>query len=536
MPTRSVALALGVFGICIGPAPAAPPAIEYIDPAGARRGSETAIKISGTWGDWPPQVWADRPVLEIAAAEEKDQLKVRVAADAAPGVYWFRLHNGEGATPMIPLIVGTLPEVQEQEPNESAGEAQSLDEPCTANGRLQQRGDVDVYKVRAEAGQTLVAAVDANRTLRSPMDAVLQITTSDGFVLAQNDDARGLDPLLVFEVPATADYLIRVFAFPERPNTSVAFAGGPNFVYRLTVTIGGFLDYALPMAARSGEPVAARAGGWCLPADQMPLNFQERSDGAAVLFHPELAGSLEVPLLAESFALLTSSQASASSPLTLPVSITGCFTQPGQHDVYTLEAKKGQKLSIVAEAEALGYELDPVIQFRNAAGELIKEVDDLSKSRDAELVQAIAADGQYRIEIGDVHGLAGPRHVYRLTIEEAVPDFSLSLAAGEHGVKPGESVAIPIAVSRQNGFAEEIEVTAIELPEGISAEPVVSSNKGESAKSVKLMLTASQTAHSGNLLIVGQAAESPFRRTARFSVPGSRAGHRAVWLTVTPSK
>ena len=41
----------------------------------------------------------------------------------------------------------------------------------------------------------IVAVMDANRTLGSPMDGLLQVVSPRGFVLAQNDDSNGLDPL-----------------------------------------------------------------------------------------------------------------------------------------------------------------------------------------------------------------------------------------------------------------------------------------------------------------------------------------------------
>ncbi len=81
------------------------------------------------------------------------------------------------------------------------------------------------------AGQTLVASVAAHGTLGSPMDAVLQICSSDGFVLRQNDDFHGLDPQLVFDAPRDGKYVIRIFAFPASPNSSISFSGKPSYVY-----------------------------------------------------------------------------------------------------------------------------------------------------------------------------------------------------------------------------------------------------------------------------------------------------------------
>ena len=49
------------------------------------------------------------------------------------------------------------------------------------------------------------------------MDAVLQVVSAKGFVLAQNNDAVGRDPRIVFEAPTTGTYIVRLFAFPSTP-------------------------------------------------------------------------------------------------------------------------------------------------------------------------------------------------------------------------------------------------------------------------------------------------------------------------------
>ena len=96
----------------------------------------------------------------------------------------------------------------------------------TVNGRLAKAGDVDGFAVSLTRGQTLVASLEAERPLGSPMDAVLQVVSPEGLVLAQNDDDVGRDPRIVFEAPSTGTYIVRLFAFPAKPDSSIRFAGG----------------------------------------------------------------------------------------------------------------------------------------------------------------------------------------------------------------------------------------------------------------------------------------------------------------------
>src|SRR5579885_710126 len=178
---------------------AAPPALTYLYPAGAQRGQTVEVTAGGTFERWPVRAWVDRPGVEVRAAKERGKLTVAVARDAIPGVCWLRLYDEQGASGLRPFVVGTLPEVQEQEPNDTPASAQVLPSASVVvNGRLQKAGDVDAFAIRLHKGQTLVASLEANHTLGSPLDGVLQVRSADGFVLAQNNDEHGLDPQVVF--------------------------------------------------------------------------------------------------------------------------------------------------------------------------------------------------------------------------------------------------------------------------------------------------------------------------------------------------
>src|SRR5581483_10130568 len=106
----------------------------------------------------------------------------------------------------------------EKEPNDDYRHAQPLDKSCVVNGRLEKTGDVDCFAIHLTRGQTLVASMEANRTLGSPMDAVLQVVSARGTVLEENNDYHELDPQLMFTAPADGTYVVRTFAFPAVPD------------------------------------------------------------------------------------------------------------------------------------------------------------------------------------------------------------------------------------------------------------------------------------------------------------------------------
>ncbi len=529
-----IEVALGVILLLFAAAAnAAPPQLNYLFPAGGRRGASVEVTADGAFSNWPPEVWVDRDGVRVEAGEKKGMLKVVIDEGAEAGVYWLRVYDVEGASALRPFIVGSLREMLETEPNDDPVKPQSLDNAAVViNGKFNKQGDVDGYAVELEVGQTLVASLEAHETLASPLDAVLQVTNREGFVLEQNDDGRGLDPLLVFEAPDSGTYLVRAFCFPSKPNSTIDFAGGEDHVYRLTITTGGFLDHTMPLAVAAGQQAEVRAVGWNIPAAARSVKINPPADAQdVVIAHPEIAGSVRLPVV--DVPIVLEDDGDAPQRLELPAVVSGTIALAGEVDDFILPGKKGQKLTLTLESRSLGLPLDAVLQVVNAAGEVVQKVDDVSTQRDPTLEFAPPADEDYTLQIFDLHRRGGPRFAYRLRAEAARADFQLTLAGGEFVITPGKPLEIPVAIVRTGGFAEEIEITAVDLPPGVTAAPVKSLAKGDSAKGVKLVVTATADAAGGAIRIVGHAAtDQASKRVARFTVADGTATHDRAWLTV----
>jgi hypothetical protein len=546
---------------------AAPPKLNYLFPAGLQRGQTVAITASGEFGAWPVQVWVDRPGLTITCEADKGKLQVAAAADAIPGVYWLRLFDGEGATSLKPLVVGTLPEVIDAEPNDLPHKPQAVEPRVVVNGKLAKNGDVDGYRVELKQGQTLVASVQGHSVLGSPMDSVLQLcelvernTSSvagappriEAFTVAQNHDATGLDPQVVFTAPKDAAYVVRLFAFPAEPNSTIAYSGAETYVYRLTLTSGGYFDRTLPLALpadAAGPQSPVQLLGWSIPDAARTL--QVPPPGASAnpllpvdeqvewLFHPDLAGAIAVPRVPHpSVVAADTSDPAQPQDVAVPCTISGQLETPRDADAFVFAAAKGQKLRVTALGHSLGFPIDPFLAVLDESGKALAEVDDDGRQdRDPQLVFTSPADGRYRVVVRDLAHLGGPRFCYRVTIEPALPDYALSLAADSFVLAADKPLEIPVTIDRRDGQAEAIEIRAEGLPPGVTAEPVVSEPKGESAKSVKLVLKADPAAiqPGGSVIrITGQTkGDSPLVRTARFplNLPLTQP-HGAAWLTV----
>ncbi len=515
-----------------------PPKVDYLFPGGTQRGQSIDVTAGGKFESWPVGITIDHPGLTIECGEEKGKLKLNASDGATPGLYWIRFYAPEGATNALPFMVGTLSEIEEVEPNNAPSQPQTISPVATVvNGRLGGNNDVDTFALELTAGDTLVAAVDAHETLGSPMDTVLQVLSPEGFVYVLQDDERGLDPLCVFTAPSDGAYLVRLFGFPATPNQRITMAGAATFVYRLTLTTSGYLDRAYPLAVNASAPSAVALGGWNLPeasANLMPSVFTDES--RALVFQPELAQCIPLALVDhESLVEHEPNARDMPSSIPMPVSMTGCIAEEDDEDAFQIDATSGTTLDIRVEARELCFPLDPVVQVLDASGKVLKEVDDTSGGRDVQFDFAVPADGPLTISVRDLHRNGGPRYMYRLEITEGQPDFQLTAGAETLSVEKGQSLDIEVAVVRTRGFAEPIEVTMVDLPPGVSVEPVVSAPEGDTAKKVTLKLTASDELSSGPVRIEGRSqGDSKLVQQATVALKIPRIRSDLLWLTVRP--
>jgi len=548
---------------------AAPPKVNHFFPAGGQRGQTIAVTVAGEFSNWPVQVWSDRLGLTATCEADKGKLKLAIAADALPGAYWLRLHDAEGASSLRPFIVGTLPEIEEVEANDSPDKVAPLEPRVTINGRLRKNGDEDGFMVPLQKGQTLVASAAAHTVLGSPMDSVLQIceTTvrtdpltrqpeTEVFVATQNHDAIGLDPQIAFIARKDGPHLVRLFAFPSEPNSTIGFAGGDNFIYRLTLTTGGFVDHAFPLAVSSAATNVTLAG-WNLAEASVELPASD--EPLAWLFHPDAAGAWPVPRVAQA-SIIASDVSDPSQPqeVQLPVTISGRLEHSGDVDAFAFVGTKGQKVRAQVEARSLGFPTDATVTLLDAGGQVVAEQDDTGRDdRDPMLTASLAADGQHRVVIRDLAGRGGLRMAYRLTIETPQPDFQLSLAVDSFVLAADKPLEIPLTVSGVEGFSESVDIRVLDLPPGVTAAPLNvqatgGSGNGGSGRRGRRGGGGQQAAPANAKLILSadpaaiQPGGGPMRIEGRFKVEDDELvriarfplglpltdKHSAVWLTV----
>ncbi len=173
-------------------------------PAGGKAGEPTAVQYLGD---------AAGPLAQdIAVRAEQGMMKL-FPSDAngiCPSAITFR------SSPFGNAL--------EQEPNQEIATANPVDATLSFNGIIGQPGDVDCFKFAAKKGQVFDVECFARR-IRSGLDPVINIYYADGRSIAGNDDSRGPDAYIRFQVPEDAEYVVRVADHLGR--------GQVDFVYRI---------------------------------------------------------------------------------------------------------------------------------------------------------------------------------------------------------------------------------------------------------------------------------------------------------------
>ena len=498
-----------------GSAAAAPPAVTTLSPAGGERGTTIAVIATGTFDAWPVRVWSSSPSVLAKAEKEKGKFAVTLAKDAPLGAHWLRFHDDTGASPLRPFLVGEFPEIAETEPNDDPKTAPVIAMPTVVNGVLGKSGDVDCFRVKLAKGQTLVASLEAHRTLRSPMDAVLQLVSDTGAVVGQNHDVRGLDPELVFTAPAEGTYAVRLFAFPSQPDSSIRHFGSPACVYRLTLATGCFVDFATPLAVERDREATLNLRGWNLKDKSVKLGKNEDRFGIVREPHPCFDSPTDKPL----------------SP---PFTVTGFVEKAGSPSVVLVAGTARKPLAIRLENAELS--LNPILRIAGADGKLLSKFEPSVLNNAIEAAFTPPTTATCRFEVRDLFDSAGPRHAYRLRVVPAIPDLDAKVATDRFIIAVGTPLDIPITVQRRHGFTGELVAFAENLPEGIAVEVAPPQPKPD-PNTLTLRLTATKPIAGGPIRIgVAKKGDDAFRRVASATLADFDRPAPHMWLTATAAK
>ena len=231
------------------------PVVTQVVPRGVVRGEETVVTLKGSRLSDATEVLCDLPgieILEVKPVKNAVEVKLKTAADLAPGLYPIRLVTKSGIANLRLLGVGTMPIVQEVEPNNDFGTPQRIELNSTVEGVVK-REDIEHFQVALKAGQTLNVEIEGirlanslrNRDILDPYIAILdegrfEVASSDDSALLQQDgfcsftaQEDGNYTIIVrdssFRGSDLGGYRLHVGTFP-RPVAVVPAGGAPSSV------------------------------------------------------------------------------------------------------------------------------------------------------------------------------------------------------------------------------------------------------------------------------------------------------------------
>lgn len=474
----------------------APPTLESVFPPGGQQGQVVDLTLFGKFEPWPVTLWSSVEGLHFEPDPEKPGTgKLKIDPKVPEGPVHLRIHNAEGGSAPVLFIVGTRPEVLEEEKdNSTLAGAQPLDRaklPFTLNGTLTAGGELDSYRISLEKGETLHARVEGYG-LRSLIDPVLHVHDAKSHRLTLvHDSAANLDPGLAFTAPEKGEYLLSLAGFSHPPAASVAYVGSKSAHYRLSLA---------------------------LTPDGLPARLQPVDPG------PDSS----TPALA------------AGTP------VVGTLTEKGKPRRHPFVAKKGEKWLLRVEGRSLGYPIDPVLRLLKPDGGEIRREDDTNKETDPHYLWTVAEDGEYAIEVFDRFRRSGPEMRYRLVATAAEPSFTATVDKDAYLLERGKSVSLKVTVVRTHGHEGEMLVAVEGLPAGLTTgEAVKIAAKGTEA-TVKIESPEDAPAFSGPLRIVltetgekatGKMTTAVFTfRNDNWRGPYALDTIDAIWLTLPPKK
>ena len=455
-------------------------------------------------------------------------VELTVAPDAVPGWRDLRLVTPAGLTNPLSIRIGTLPEIQEKEPNDLVPSLESADPPVVLNGQIFP-GDRDRFAIRAKAGQKLLMQVHARRLIPYLADAVpgwfqavLTVYDAAGKEVAFADDFRfDPDPVLLCQIPADGLYTVEIH--------DALFRGREDFIYSISVGELPFVTQVYPLGAQAGEKASVSLTGWNITNPRMTLDTKP---GDGWLRQASLVQN-SVSSNSFSYAVNTLPECSQKEPndtiakaqkVTLPTIVNGVIERPDDVDIYEFKGRAGDRIAAEVYARRLGSPLDSLLRLTDASGKVIEWNDDyedkefglVTHQADSCLRAELKEDGNYFLQLSDTQHNGGPACGYRLRVSAPQPDFALRVTPSCINVGAGRDAVVSVCALRRDGFDGPIDLALKDMPPGFT---LSGARIPAGRDAVRLTLRASK---------VAPEAPIPLHLEGRADVGGKTICHEAA--------
>ncbi|HSH93838.1 MAG TPA: hypothetical protein VK968_06815 [Roseimicrobium sp.] len=534
-------------------------------PPGSAAGTTVEVNVTGTDLDEISELRFSNPGL---TAKQKpgaaNTFLVTVATNVPAGSYEARIGGRFGLSNPKLFAVGTSPETNILQANHQPATATEIAADTVVNGRTE-ANNIDHFRFTAKKGQRFLIECSA-REIDSRLEEMVSVIDIKGIeharqhrggILDFTAPADGAFLVLVHDrmFRGGEDYAYRLnVSTKPRVDFVLPAAGVPGTKTHFTL-YGRNLPGGVPVKDQvidgrplekletdidiSGDPqTATRLNSVAVlpPAAAVMDGFDYRLPTSRGFANPVFIAFTKSPVITETE---PNQKPAAPQTVTVPCEINGQFWPAGDTDVFQFTAKKGENYTIELFSQRLGLPTDPfaMVQRVSTNAQNVEQVSDLREmydedtniggrefnttSRDPSWRLEVKEDGIYRITVRDLFGKlqASPKNTYRLSIRRESPDFRLAahpeapppVAADTRPatvwssmVRGGETIPLEVIVFRRDGFNGEVNVTAENLPQGVTT-PGLRIEAGKN--SGLLMLTAAEKAPRslGTIKIVGRA-------------------------------
>ena len=496
MRTRLLSIVALCFGLTsLSVAQTSYPMITHVTPVAVQRGKTAEITVEGQMnfaGAHTLLIEGKGITAEVIPGSETKitpkgstvpvvrsvKLKMTVTPDAELGVREFRLASSLGISTLGQILVTDDPIVLEAANNNTPSTAQPIAIPSLVSGKIEALEDVDCFKIKARAGQTITCEIycarieDKIHDLQKHADPMLTLLDSVGRELAASDDGIFADPLMSYTFKQDGEYILLV--------RDAKYDGDPRWTYALAVTDKPYIAQMFPFAFNPGQKASVEPVG-SAKLVQARIDFQAPSEVGthAVALTVGTTKSNPTACVVTSLPLVTEQEpndtASQANRISIPCGINGRIEKRRDLDYFAFKASKGKAIRLEVFARRFGTnltsQLDSMLDVLNAQGAIVASNDD-ANGKDAALVFTPTVDGEYTVRIRDLNSKGGDGYVYFLECDWAKPDFTVKCDPSKAMIGPGGRGAWYIQVARTNGFAGPVKIEVKGLPKEVTVNPL----------------------------------------------------------------
>ena len=456
---------------------ASSPSLGSVTPRGGQRGTEVVLSFSGARLADAQEVLFYAPGFSVSKLQvvntNQVQATVKIAADCRPGEHALRLRTKSGLSELRTFWVGTLPIVQEKEPNSDFDKPQKIPLNVTVEGVVQNE-DVDYYAVDLKKGQRLSVEIEAMRLGTTFFDPYLAILDSKRFELATSDDSplNKQDGMAAMVAPADGTYVVQV--------RESAYGGNGACQYRLHVGTFPRPLAVVPAGGKAGEEIEVRFLGDPAGTFKQKIKLPTKPTDHFGIFAQDAGGIAPSPLpfrISEHGNVVEvepNDTPETATPAELPLALNGVIEKAGDIDHFRFKAKKGQVYDVHCYARRLGSPLDSVMVLSVFKGGAIAANDD-AVGPDSYFRVTIPADGEYVLSVTDHLKKGGPTYAYRVEFTPVQATTTVSIPKVALYSQERQTIAVPrgnrfatlLSAGRAN-FGGDVVFGAEGLPKGVA--------------------------------------------------------------------